>query len=294
MKVAVVGASGFVGSHVVPHLVERGHTVRAISRHARRLPGWSADVQPLTADVETGAGLGAALSGVDAVLHLVAIPREVEGRTFEAVNVGGVERVLAAARAAGVQRIVHVSVLGVTNDPTLRYLFSKWRGEQLVRENGIEWVVLRPSLLFGTGDGFFNLIKVTLTWWSPGVVAIPGDGQTRFQPLLVDDLAIAVEASLVDRDRAGSVYELGGPAYLSYRQIVDAVMAATGKRRLKVGMPVPILSAVTALTDRILPAFPVSHDQIASLGRPNYTDLDAFERAFGVPPRPLDLSYLAD
>ncbi len=293
MKVAVVGASGFVGSHLVSHLAERGHTVRAISRHARRLPGWSDQVQPLTADVESGAGLGAALSGADAVVSLVAIPREQDGRTFEAVNVGGVEQVLETARAAGVRRIVHVSVLGVTDDPALKYLSSKWRGEQLVRESGLEWVVLRPSLLFGTGDGFFNLIKVTLTWWSPGIMALPGDGAARFQPLSVDDLAIAIEASLVEPARAGSVYELGGPAYLSYREIVDAVMAATGKRRLKLGMPVPVLSAVTALTDRILPAFPVSHDQVASLGRPNYTDLGAFEHAFGVRPRPLDLSYLA-
>jgi uncharacterized protein YbjT (DUF2867 family) len=293
MKVAVVGASGFVGSHLVPHLAERGHTVRAISRHARRLPGWSDQVQPLTADVETGAGLGAAFTGADVVVSLVAIPREQDGRTFEAVNVGGVEHVLETARAAGVRRIVHVSVLGVTDDPALRYLSSKWRGEQLVRESGLEWVVLRPSLLFGTGDGFFNLIKVTLTWWSPGIMALPGDGATRFQPLSVDDLAIAIEASLVEPARAGSVYELGGPAYLSYREIVDAVMAATGKRRLKLGMPVPVLSAVTALTDRVLPVFPVSHDQVASLGRPNYTDLGAFEQAFGFRPRPLDLSYLA-
>jgi len=292
MKIAVVGATGFVGSHLVPHLVEGGHTVRAISRRGRRLPGWGAEVQPLAADVETGAGLGAALTGVDALVHLVAIPREGDGRRFDQVNVRGVERTLAAARSAGVGRFVHVSALGVSDDTRLGFLSSKWRGEQLVRESGIPWVVLRPSLLFGVGDGFFNLIKLTLTWWSPGVVAIPGDGLTRFQPLSVDDLATAVERSLVDGERAGSVYELGGPAYLTYRQIVDAVMAATGKRRLKLNMPIPVISAATAVTDRLLPIFPVSHDQIASMGRPNYADLDAFEKAFDVRPRPLDLSYL--
>jgi uncharacterized protein YbjT (DUF2867 family) len=187
---------------------------------------------------------------------------------------------------------VHTSVLGVADDPRLAYLSSKWRGERLVRESGGEWVVIRPSLLFGVGDGFFNLIKVTLTWWSPGVVAIPGEGDTRFQPLSVDDLAIAVERCLVDPERAGSVYELGGPAYLSYRQIVDAVMAATGKRRLKLNLPVPLISALTAVTDRLVPAFPVSHDQVASMDRPNYAELDSFEQAFGIKPRPLDLAYL--
>jgi hypothetical protein len=85
---------------------------------------------------------------------------------------------------------------------------------------------------------------------------------------------------------------LGGPAYLTYRQIVDAVMAATGKRRLRVNVPIPLIGAMTAVTDRLLPIFPVSHDQIASMDRPNYTDLDAFEHAFGVKPRQLELSYL--
>jgi NADH dehydrogenase len=293
MQVAVVGATGFVGRHVVPHLVTQGHRVRALSRDGERRPDWGSEVEALDADVTTGAGLDDGLRGAEAVVHLVAIPREQGGRTFEEVNVRGVERVLAAARAAGVRRIVHLSVLGVSDDPRLAYLHSKWRGEQLVRESELEWVVLRPSLLFGEGDGFFNLVKVTLTWWSPGIVAIPGDGSTRFQPLSVDDLAIAVERSLVEPARAGSVYEIGGPAYVTYREIVDRVMAVTGKRRLKLGMPVPLLSAITAVTDRILPIFPVSHDQIASLSRPNSTDLDAFERAFGVPPRPFDIGYLA-
>ena len=290
--VAVVGATGFVGGYVVAELVRAGYPVRAISRDGRRLAGWGATVNPVAGDVETGEGLNTALAGIDTVVHLAAIPRPSRGHSLENVNVGGVERMLVAAHANGVRRIVHLGALGATDDPKLRFLSSKWRGEQLVRNSGLEWVVLRPSLLFGKGDGFFNLIKVTLKWWSPGVTAIPGDGQTRFQPLSVEDVAIAVRHCVADADRAGSVYELGGPAYLTYREIVDAVMAATGKRRLKVNMPIPIISALTAVTDVVLPIFPVSHDQIGSLGQPNWTDLDAFGRAFGVAPRPIDLSYL--
>jgi uncharacterized protein YbjT (DUF2867 family) len=294
LTVTVSGATGFVGSHLVPHLVSCGHTVRAVSRSGRRLPGWGDGVQPLSGDVETGAGIGAALTGADAVVHLVAIPRETGGRSFEAVNVRGVATVVQAAHDAGVPRIVHLSVLGVTDDPSLAFLSSKWRGEQLVRRSPLDWLILRPSLLFGEGDGFFNLIKVTLTWWSPGVVVIPGDGQSRFQPLSVDDLAIGIERCLVERERRASVYELGGPQYLTYRQIVDEVMRVTGKRRLKVPVPIPLISALTSVTDRVLPVFPVSHDQIGSMSRPNSTDLDAFENAFGRAPRPFDVSYLAD
>lgn len=292
--VVVVGATGFVGSHLVPRLAEAGHRVRAVSRRGRRRPGWPDTVETVRADVETGAGLDAALAGADVVVHLVAIPREAGGRTFENVNVRGTERVIAAARRAGVRRLVHLSVLGVTDDPRLAYLSSKWRGEQLVRESGLGWVVFRPSLLFGRGDGFFNLIKTTLTWWSPGVVAIPGDGREPFQPLSVDDLAAAVTAAVGEPARDGSVYEIGGPETLTYREIVDRVMRATGKRRLKLNLPVPILSALTAVTDRVLPIFPVSHDQVRSLGRPNVAEEGAFERAFGFAPRPFDVAYLGD
>jgi uncharacterized protein YbjT (DUF2867 family) len=291
-EIAVMGATGFVGSHLVAHLTSVGHRVRAVSRGGRRRPEWGDRVEALEADVVTGQGLDAALRGADALVHLVAIPREGRGRSFEAVNVGGVRNVVAAARRAGVPRIVHLSVLGVTGDERYRYLASKWRGEELVRDSGLEWVILRPSLLFGPGDGFFNLIKETLTWWSPGVVAIPGDGSAEFQPLAVDDLALAIERCVADPARAGSIYELGGPERIAYREIVDRVMAATGKHRLKLNLPIRLISGLTSVTDRILPIFPVSHDQIASLGRPNTTDLDAFVRAFGVEPRPLALEYL--
>lgn len=291
--IVVVGATGFVGRHIVPQLERSGYAVRAVSRDGARRPEWGPAVTPMAGDVETGAGLDDAVRGADAVVHLVAIPREARGHTFEEVNVRGVERVLAAMRSGGVTRIVHLSAMGVTDDPALRYLSSKWRGEQLVRESEMDWVALRPSLLFGPGDGFFNLIKVTLTWWSPGVVAIPGDGMTRFQPLSVEDLAFAVERSLADPERLGTMYELGGPEFLTYTDIVDAVMKVTGKRRLKVRLPMPIIRFITAITDRVLPIFPVSHDQILSMSRPNYTELESFEAAFGRPARRFDVSYLS-
>jgi uncharacterized protein YbjT (DUF2867 family) len=293
MRIAVIGATGFVGSHLVPHLAAAHHTVVAVSRRGRRLPDWGESIEARAADVETGIGVSDAFAGADAAVHLVAIPRETGARSFEEVNVGGTRRVLEAAAAVGIRRLVHLSVLGVTEDPRHRYLSSKWRGEQLVRQSDLDWVVLRPSIMFGEGDGFFSLVKTTLTWWSPGVIAIPGSGEERFQPLSADDLAIAVERSATEQDRFRSVYELGGPDYWSYRQIVDEVMRVTGKRRMKVSVPASLIGALTVVTDRIVPFFPVSHDQIGSLGRPNFTDSDAFERAFGVRPRPLDVTYLA-
>jgi uncharacterized protein YbjT (DUF2867 family) len=292
MRVAVVGATGFVGRSIVARLAASGYRVRALSRSGARHPEWPASVEAQRADVESGAGLDDGLAGASGVVHLVAIAREGRGRSFEEVNVRGVARTLAAAERAGVSRFVHLSALGATAEPRYRYLSSKWRGEELVRHSSLGWVILRPSLLFGPGDGFFNIVKTTLTWWSPGIVAIPGDGSAEFQPLAVDDLALAVERCLADGELAGGTYELGGAERISYRQIVDRVMAVTGKRRLKLSMPVPLISAITAVTDRILPIFPVSHDQIGSLGLPNTTEPGAFRDLVGVDPRPFDLSYL--
>ena len=292
MRVVVTGGTGFVGSHVVPELIRDGHDVVAVSRHGRAVSSWPPGVRPARADAETGEGLEAAMADADAVVHLVAIPRETGGRRFEAVNVRGTANVVAAAEHAGVGRFVHLGALGAVDDPKLGFLRSKWRGEQAVRSSRLRWTILRPSLLFGEGDGFFTLVKVTLTWWSPVFVAIPGDGSTRFQPLSVDDLAIAVARTLADERHAGQIHELGGPEYLTYRQIVERVMRATGRRRIPMSVPIPVISGITALADRVLPVFPVSHDQIASLRTDNYTALDAFERTYGISPRPLDLSYL--
>ena len=292
LTVAVIGATGFVGSHLVPHLAQSGHRVIAISRQGRRNADWTDAVEARAADV-TGSGLDDALAGADAAVHLVAIPRQTKGLTFNEINVRGTRRVVDAAERAGITRFVHLSAMGVIDNPKLGYLDSKWRGEQAVRSSSLDWVVLRPSLLFGKGDGFFSLVKTTLRYWSPGIVAIPGKGDARFQPLSVEDLAIAVEKSLTDAERGASVYELGGPDWVTYREIVNEVMRVTRMRRFKLPMPIPLISALTSVTDRILPIFPVSHDQISSLQRPNYTDRDAFEQTFGVKPRKLDLSYLA-
>ena len=292
ITVAVIGATGFVGGNVVRQLAEDGHRVIAVSRKGTRRREWPATVTTRAADVVSGVGLDEALAGADAVVHLVAIARETHGRRFEDVNVRGTRHTVAAAERAGVRRFIHLSALGVIGDRHLGYLSSKWRGEEAVRASGLDWTVLRPSLLFGPGDGFFSLVQTTLKWWSPGIVAIPGKGDATFQPLAVDDLARGVSKLVADPGRAGEVLELGGPEHITYRGIVDAVMRATGMHRIKLGMPIPLISALTTVTDRVLPIFPVSHDQIQSLGRPNATEIDAFERAFGFSPRPFDLSYL--
>ena len=171
------------------------------------------------------------MAGVDAVVHLVAIPRDFNGGAdLRLVNTEGTRAVVAAMSQAGVRRLVHMGAMGVEDDPTLHYASSKAKAEALVRESGLGWTILKPSLQFGEGDGFFNIVA-GLVRLSPGVVPVPGDGKSRFQPIHVDDVAAVVVRSIADPTSIGGSFELGGPRYWTYREITREVLSALGKRR---------------------------------------------------------------
>ncbi len=195
--VLVTGASGFVGSNVVPELLRADHRVVALVRSeaagervlGRLQPGEREGVELRSGDVLEPESLRPALSGIDAVVHLVAIPRDRDGgRSLSRVNTDGTRHVVTALKAAGVRRLIHQGALGVIDDPALHSASSKARAIALVESSGLDWTILRPSLLWGARDGFFNIVA-GLVRMSPGLIPVPGDGRSRFQPLAVTDLA---------------------------------------------------------------------------------------------------------
>jgi NADH dehydrogenase len=301
--VLVTGASGFVGSYVVPELAAAGHRVVALVRSAeagaavqRRLPaGLAGGVELRTGDVLDPSSLGPALVGVDAVVHLVAIPRDWNGgRDLLRVNLGGTTNLIAAMEAAGVRRLVHLGALGVEDREELHYAKSKARAEAAVRASGLDWTILKPSLLFGPRDGFFNIVADLVRIPFP-VVPVPGSGKSRFQPIHVADVALGARLALERPDTAGQAFELGGPRIWTYREITEEVARALTKRRLIVPMPVPLISLVAGLMEKLrLRFFPVATDQLRQLALDNVTRPDAVHSAFGFVPRTMDgeLLYL--
>jgi NADH dehydrogenase len=300
--VLVTGASGFVGSHSVPALLAAGHRVVALVRTptageavlGRLTASERAAVETRSGDVTRPETLAPAMSGVDAVLHLVAIPRDYRGGAdLRLVNTEGTRAVIEAMLQAGVTRLVHMGALGIEDDPKLHYASSKAKAEALVRGSGLDATILKPSLQFGPGDGFFNVIA-DLVRLSPGVVPTPGRGDSRFQPIHSGDVARVVVATLADPSTVGQTFELGGPRYWTYREITAEVLRALGKRRAILPVPVPLIRLVAGASELVRFPFPVATDQLRQLRLDNIGPLDLLPTRFGFEPRPMEgaLGYL--
>jgi NADH dehydrogenase len=231
---------------------------------------------------------------VDAVVHLVAIPRDFNGGAdLRLVNTEGTRAIVVAMQHTGVRRLVHMGAMGVVDDPNLHYASSKARAEALVRESGLDWTILKPSLQFGEGDGFFNIIA-GLVRISPGIVPVPGDGSARFQPIHTGDVATVAVHALADATTIGESFELGGPRYWTYREITREVLTALGKKRAIVPMPVVLIRLVAWTAELVHIPFPVATDQLRQLRLDNVGPLDLIAPRFGVTPRPMEgaLGYL--
>lgn len=265
--------------------------MRALARGVRSqaLP---AGVEVIEGSVADAGSVRAAAEGVDACVHLVAIIVERGDQTFDRVNVTGTENVVRALGEAGVPRLIHLSALGAGPDERFPYLRSKWLAEEAVRGSALDWTILRPSVLYGPGAGFFRPIVWTLRWMP--MYPMPAGGRTRFQPLAIEDLSACVVKAL---DGAGSrsSIDLGGPDLMDFGRIVRVVMSALGKRRRIVS--VPLWAARPFATVQGLRADPlVTNQQLDMVVLDNVCAPDSVARAFGFEPRRMedtDLRWLA-
>ena len=258
--------------------------MRAAARGVRSFPPLEG-VEAATADVVTGDGLEGVLRGVERVAHLVAIIAERGPQTFDAVIGCGTERLLEAAGAAGERKFLYVSAIGADPDPRFPYWAAKWRAEQAVVGSGLTYTILRPSLVFGAEDEFFNRLA-GLVRWNP-VLPIAGDGKTRFQPIWVEDLVTCIVACLEEGTHDNEIVEVGGPEHLTYEEMVDAVRRELAARRLKVHVPLPLVRLAAGAMEAILPQPPVTRHQLAMLSKDSITEINAVPRSFGFTPKRL-------
>jgi NADH dehydrogenase len=290
-RVTVFGGSGFLGRRIVQRLAADGAEVRVAVRHPERAgslarAGKAGQVTGVRADVWDEATVAPVVSGADAVVNTVGHYVERGDASFEAIHGQGAMHVAAAAAAAGVRRLVHISGIGADPASDSPYVRARATGERLVRAAFPAATILRPSVMFGPEDTFLNL----LAGLARVIPALPlfGSGEVRLQPVYVDDVAAAVVKALATPAAAGKVYELGGPRTYSYRALVRLVLELTGRTRLLLPVPYAVWNALAVVTAP-LPRRPISRDQVKLMQKDNVVSRGALTFAdLGITPTALE------
>jgi len=274
--VTVFGASGFLGRHSVRALAKAGWRVRAVCRKPNLanylLPaGHVGQIQLVKGNVNHDEDVAKAVADADAVVNLTGVLYGHGEQGFESIHVEAARRVARAARAAGVESLVQLSAIGAGREAASSYARSKADGEQAVAEEFPAATVLRPSVVFGPEDRFFNKFA-SLARFLPALPLI-GGGHTRMQPVYVADVAAAVVRALALPEARGAVYELGGPQIYSFKALLQFILAETGRKRLLVPLPFA-LAAVKAfflqIPSLLLPIPPIlTVDQVRLLKTDN-------------------------
>lgn len=287
MRLLVTGGTGFVGTHVINALLRRGHDVAVLARRPESVRNrYNHPVEARPGDVLDPASLERAMAGREAVIHLVGIIHERGDQTFDRMHRVAVENMVAALRAAGVRRLLHMSAMGSAEDSPSEYARTKAAGERVVRESELDWTIFRPSIIFGPGDGFVSLLA-EIVRHNPGFIPVIGSGTTRFIPVSVYDVARVFADSLEKPETVGRTYEIGGPRVFTLNEIYREIALAVGKRR-KPLLHLPLwwgrflAGRFESLARRgWIPAPPLTRDQLRSLARDNTADVSETVRVFG-------------
>ncbi|MFN9335051.1 MAG: complex I NDUFA9 subunit family protein [Alphaproteobacteria bacterium] len=298
MLVTVFGGGGFIGRHIVQRLAAAGHSIRIAGRDTERAArlctmGGVGQITPVAASITDEASSARAVVGADIVINLVGILFESRAGDFQRIQAEGAGRVARLAAAAGAKQFLHLSAIGADAASPSLYAQTKAAGEAAVLAAFPSAIILRPSVVFGPDDQFFNRFAglAALLPFMP-VVA----GETRFQPVYVGDVADAAMAALADPAASGKVFELGGPRVMSMRQVLRYILDVTGRRRPMIALPEGFVRLQARLGE-LLPTPPLTRDQLILLGKDNVVSPNALGfQALGIEPKAVEAivpSYLS-
>ncbi|MBI3811692.1 MAG: complex I NDUFA9 subunit family protein [Nitrospirae bacterium] len=271
MRIFVTGGTGFVGREVVRQLHGAGHKVRCLVRDLERakriLPP---TVELLHGDLTDPENFKAGLKDCQAVIHLVGILVEKGPATFERIHLQGTADLLKATSGAGIRRFVQMSALGSRSDAKSRYHRTKYQAEQAVIHSGLDWTIFRPSVIFGPGDQFVNLIARIIR--SAPIVPVIGRGESRIQPISVRNVAACLALAVGNSLSYRKVYELGGPQRLTYNQIYQMIAGVLEKKKKAVHIPIPLVKPGALISELLLPNPPITREQLIMLQEDNICD----------------------
>ncbi len=269
--VTIFGGSGFIGRYIVKRLAKKGWVIRVAVRRPARAAflkplGDVGQITPVRAKIQDAEAVRAAVSGAEAVINLTGILAEHGDQRFDAVHARGAGLVARECAELGVRNLVQMSALGADPESASLYARSKAAGEAAVREAFPQAVVVRPSIVFGPEDDFFNRFGELATFL-PVLPLIDG-GHTRFQPVYVGDVADAIVKALTDPACAGKTYELGGPRVYTFKELLELLLREIRRKRLLINLPSGI-ARIQATFLELLPKPPLTRDQIKLLAQDN-------------------------
>jgi uncharacterized protein YbjT (DUF2867 family) len=286
-SVTVFGGTGFLGRRIVRHLHDKGFAVRIASRRAKPSSGEDARLQPIAANIHDAQAVASAVAGAFGVVNAVSPYVERGKETFHAVHVGAAERLADEARKAGVERLVQISGIGADAQSASPYIRARGQGEQAVRAAFRAATVIRPAVMFGQDDAFLNtLIKLVRRL---RVYPMFGRGQTRLQPVDVEDVGEAVAKVIQRTEREGLTVECGGPRVYSYQELLRTIARAANVKPILMPVPFTIWHGMGWIAE-MLPGAPVTRNQVelmqidtvASVSLPGLADLGISPRALEV------------
>jgi NADH dehydrogenase len=283
--ILVTGGTGFVGGHLIRRLRKAGLAVRALARNPDKAQTLKElGVEVVSGDISDRPSLEAAAAGAERIVHLVGIIQDGPGFTFESVHVEGTRNLLHAAKKAGVRHFFYQSALGTRPGARSRYHKTKWEAEELVRQSGIPFTILRPSLIYGPGDQFTIRLSEAIRL-SP-VLPVIGSGKSKIQPIFIDDVVACIELSVTGDCYLNEMYEIGGPGQLTYEEVTRAIADVLGVRRPVVHMPLFFVRPMARVMETVLSRPPLTTEQLIMLQEDNVCSLRDIRDAFGVEPVP--------
>lgn len=286
--ILITGATGYIGRHLVNRLVAQGERPRCLVRDTGRAAGMfpAGKVEFVQGDTTQPASLKAAMAGIDTVVHaafITADHKQSTGNHYEETNVHGTANVIKAAKDAGVKRMIEISGLGTRPDKPGSYMQGRYLAEKMLKESGLAWTIIQPSVLFGKGAPFIKGLTDLIR--SAPVVPLIGGGRVLFQPIYVEDVVTVIMKVIENpTGTAGKTYTIGGPEYYTFTQVIDALLHTLHQTRIKVYAPAPLVGVGAAVMEAVLPKPPLTKAAMTLFTFNNTTDLNSVERDFGFKP----------
>ncbi|MFQ5453233.1 MAG: NAD-dependent epimerase/dehydratase family protein [Candidatus Zixiibacteriota bacterium] len=282
MKIAVTGATGFIGQHLVNKLLENKHQVTVLTHTPSSIKLFPDNVRIVTGSVENPQSLYDTFKESEIVYHLVGIIVETKTKTFETTVVKGTKNVIESCQEAGISRIIYLSALGTSETAQTEYHRTKYIAEQLIKSSGISYIIYRPSVIYGPSDGFVSMLQKIIKL-SP-VSPVMGSGKYLLQPIFIDDLVEALYKGLTISKAMGKIIVLAGPEKLEYLTILNIIKKVIGKRRMNFYIPMTVMKSVAFILEKMFKPAPITCDQLRMLEMGNTGDITEMENLFSIKP----------